>query len=116
MRTLPTILLGASIALSTAVRQPAVTYEVYAIRFAVIPAFPVSSLVAGADRARTLDIPCMVWLLKGSDGRRVLVDAGFYRQKFLDRWKPRDFRSPADAVAAAGVKAEDITEVIVSHA
>lgn len=98
--------------------QPAApaTYEVYAIRFGVLPGFPVAGLVAGADRSRTLDIPVMVWLLKGSNGRRVLVDAGFYRQKFIQRWKPRDFRSPADAVAAAGVRPEEITDVVISHA
>lgn len=103
------------VSLLAAPAQP-VTYEVYAIRFGVLPAFPVSGLVAGADKARTLDIPVMVWLLKGSNGRRVLVDSGFYRQKFIDRWKPRDFRSPADAVAAAGVRPEEITDVIISHA
>jgi glyoxylase-like metal-dependent hydrolase (beta-lactamase superfamily II) len=92
------------------------TYEIYAIRFGVLPAFSVSGLVSGADASRTLDIPVMVWLLKGSDGRRVLVDSGFYRQKFLDQWKPRDFRSPADAVAAAGVRPEDVSDVIISHA
>ena len=97
------------------VAQP-VTYEVYAIRFGVLPAFPVSGLVAGADKSRTLDIPVMVWLLKGSDGRRVLVDSGFYRQKFIDRWKPADFRSPADAVQAAGVRPDEITDIIISHA
>jgi glyoxylase-like metal-dependent hydrolase (beta-lactamase superfamily II) len=102
----------------TLLAQPAtpVTYEVYAIRFGVLPAFPVAGLVAGADKSRTVDIPVMVWLLKGSNGRRVLVDAGFYRPKFIERWKPRDFRSPADAVAAAGVKPEEITDVIISHA
>jgi glyoxylase-like metal-dependent hydrolase (beta-lactamase superfamily II) len=46
----------------------------------------------------------------------VLVDSGFYRQKFLDQWKPRDFRSPADAVAAAGVTPEQVTDIIISHA
>ncbi|HEX6976521.1 MAG TPA: N-acyl homoserine lactonase family protein [Vicinamibacterales bacterium] len=96
--------------------QPAVTYEVYAIRFGVLPAFPVSGLVAGVPRGRTLDIPVMVWLLKGSNGRNVLVDSGFYRQKFLDQWKPRDFRSPADAVKAAGLAPEQITDIIISHA
>lgn len=92
------------------------TYEVYAIRFGVLPAFPVSSLVAGAERGRTLDIPVMVWLLKGSNGRNVLVDSGFYRQKFLDQWKPRDFRSPADAVKAAGLPPDQVTDIIISHA
>ncbi len=102
---------------STVARQPAApTYEVYAIRFGVLPAFAVSGLVAGAERGRTLDIPVMVWLLKGSNGSLVLVDSGFYRQKFLDQWKPREFRSPADAVKAAGVQPDQITDIIISHA
>ena len=95
--------------------QP-VTYEAYAVRFGTLPQFRVSGLVAGADATRRLDIPVMVWLLKGSDGRRVLVDSGFYRQKFVDQWKVQDFRSPADAVAAAGVKPEEVTDIIISHA
>jgi len=93
-----------------------VTYDAYAVRFGILPAFQVSGLVAGAERGRTLDIPVMVWLLKGSNGRTVLIDAGFYRQKFLDQWKPRDFRTPAAAVEAAGVKADAVTDVIISHA
>ena len=91
-------------------------YEAFAVRFGVLPAFRVSGLVAGADEKRTLDIPVMVWLLKGNNGRNVLVDSGFYRQKFVDRWKVQDFRSPADAVAAAGVAADQITDIIISHA
>ena len=95
---------------------PAVTYEASAIRFAILPAFRVAGLVAGADRSRTLDIPCMVWLLKGSNGRTILIDSGFYRQKFLDQWKPSEFRSPAAAVQAAGVAPEQVTDIIISHA
>jgi len=98
--------------------QPAapVTYEAYAVRFGTLPQFRVSGLIAGADPSRRLDIPVMVWLLKGNNGKRVLVDSGFYRQKFLDQWKPQNFRSPADAVAAAGVKPEEITDIIITHA
>ena len=58
----------------------------------------------------------MVWLLKGSERAQVLIDSGFYRQRFLDQWKPRDFRSPAAAVEAAGVKPDAITDIIISHA
>ena len=93
-----------------------VVYEAYAIRFGILPGFPVSSLVAGADRSRKLDIPVMVWLLEGSNGRKVLVDSGFYRPQFLDQWKPQNFRTPAAAVAAAGVKPDAITDIIISHA
>jgi len=91
------------------------TYEVYAIRYATIPAFRVSGLIAGADSSRRLDIPMMVWLLKGSDGRNVLVDAGFHRDDFVQRWHPNPFMTAAEAVARAGVKPEDITDVIISH-
>lgn len=91
-------------------------YEAFAVRFGILPAFPVASLVAGAERDRRLDIPVMVWLLKGAGGRTVLIDAGFYRQKFLDQWKPREFRTPAAAVGAAGVAPEAITDIIISHA
>jgi glyoxylase-like metal-dependent hydrolase (beta-lactamase superfamily II) len=57
----------------------------------------------------------MVWLLRGSDGRNVLVDAGFYREKFFKQWKVRDFVSPERAVARAGVKPEEITDIVLSH-
>src|SRR5262245_30471422 len=91
-------------------------YEAYAVRFGILPAFSVAGLVARADRSRKLDIPVMVWLLKGSNGRTVLFDSGFYRQQFLDQWKPRNFRTPAAAVEAAGVKPDAVTDVIISHA
>ena len=95
-----------------------VGYEAFAIRFGILPAFPVASLVAGAERDRRLDIPVMVWLLKGqgAGARNVLIDAGFYRQKFIDQWKPREYRTPAAAVAAAGVPPEAITDIVISHA
>jgi len=109
----------AMLVLLLAVTQPPaqpVIYEAFAVRFGILPAFSVSGLVAGADRERTLDIPVMVWLLKGSNGKAVLIDSGFYRQKFLDQWKPSDFRTPAVAVEAAGVTAGAVTDIIISHA
>jgi glyoxylase-like metal-dependent hydrolase (beta-lactamase superfamily II) len=89
-------------------------YEVYAIRYATIPDFPVAGLVRGADPSRKLDIAMTVWLVKG-DGRNVLVDAGFYRDQFFKQWKVRDFVKPSDAVAKLGLKPEEITDVIISH-
>ena len=95
--------------------QPAPSYEVYAIQYGVIKAFRTSGLVAGADTARRTDIAMMVWLLKGPNGRNVLVDAGFQRDDLIQRWKPADFVLPSEAVARAGVKPEAITDVILSH-
>ena len=112
--TLIATVLGALTIASAARRGAPPAYEVYAIRYASIP-FRVSGLIAGADTSRRIDIAMMVWLLKGPDGRNVLVDAGFYRENFMTRFKPANYVTPAEAVAKFGIKPEDITDVIVSH-
>jgi glyoxylase-like metal-dependent hydrolase (beta-lactamase superfamily II) len=90
-------------------------YDVYAVRFATIKGFPVSSLVAGADPSRRLDIAMMVWLLKGADGRVALVDSGFHREKYFTQFAVSDFVKPSEAIAALGVKPEDVTDIFLSH-
>jgi glyoxylase-like metal-dependent hydrolase (beta-lactamase superfamily II) len=94
---------------------PSVVYEVYAIRYGTIPDFSLGSLVAGADRTQRLDIPVMVWLLKGSDGRIVLVDSGFVRDNLVAQWKVKDFVRPSDAVGRLGIKPEEVTDIVLTH-
>ena len=90
------------------------TYEVYAVRFATYASYPTRSLVIGADSSRRTQLAFTVWLMRGG-GRTILVDAGFYRDKFVQRWKPTGFVRPSDALAALGVKPEDVTDIVVSH-
>ena len=90
-------------------------YEVFAIRYATIPDFPVAGLVQGAEGTRKTDIAMMVWLVRGG-GHNVVVDSGFYRPQFFKSWKVNDFVRPDEAVARAGVKAADVTDVILTHA
>lgn len=101
-----------ALASNLAAAQP--VYTVEAIRYATIPDFPVNGLVAGADPARKMDIAMVVWLIRGN-GRNILLDSGFYRDQFFKEWTVREFQKPSEAVAAAGVKPEDITDVIISH-
>jgi len=108
-------LLTLGVEVAEAQQPSAPTYDVYAIRYATVPNFRLSSLIAGADTSQRIDLAMMVWLLKGSDGRNVLVDAGFHRDNLIRRWHPRDYVLPSDAVARAGVKPEDITDLIVTH-
>jgi glyoxylase-like metal-dependent hydrolase (beta-lactamase superfamily II) len=89
-------------------------YEVYAIRYATLPDFPVSELAAGADPARKLDIAMMIWLVRGS-GRNILVDSGFYHDRFFREWHVNDFIKPSDTLKPLGLKPEDITDVIITH-
>ncbi|MDQ6885695.1 MAG: N-acyl homoserine lactonase family protein [Gemmatimonadota bacterium] len=90
------------------------SYDVYAVRYGTLPNFPVRGLVAGADSARRMDVAAMVWLVR-APGRLVLVDAGFYRDSFMRRWKPADYVRPDSAIARLGVTPGDITDIIVTH-
>ena len=89
-------------------------YEVYAVRYAVIQDFPVAGLVKDADPARKLDIAMMVWLVRGN-GRNIVVDSGFYHERLFKGWKIKDFVRPSEALLQAGVKPEDVTDVIITH-
>ncbi len=111
MRLLVTLLFAATLVSSA---QTVPKYEVLAIRYATIPDFSVAGLVAGADRSRKLDIAMMVWLVRGN-GKNILVDSGFYRDQFFKQWHVKDFVKPSEAVRNAGVKPEDITDVVITH-
>ena len=97
------------------VRAEADRYDVYAVRFATLANFPVSSLVAGADRSRRLDIAMMVWVLVGADGRKALVDSGFHRERYFQQFTVRDYQKPSEAIAPLGLKPEDISDIFLSH-
>jgi hypothetical protein len=75
--------------------KPKPQYEIYAIRYATLSDFPVAELVAGADPARKLDIAMMIWLISGN-GRNILVDSGFYHDRFFKDWHVNDFIKPSD--------------------
>jgi len=79
MKIVPTALLVAVAIAAVAQSKP--NYEVYAIRYATLPDFPVSDLVAGAEAGRKLDIAMMIWLVQGA-GHNILVDSGFYHERF----------------------------------
>ncbi len=89
-------------------------YEIYALRYATLPDFPVAELVSGAEPGRKLDIAMMVWLVRGN-GHNILVDSGFYHERFFKDWKVNDFIKPSDALRPLGVKPEDITDIVITH-
>ena len=89
-------------------------YTVDAVRYGTLADFAVRGLVQGADPSRKMDIAMVIWLVRGA-GHNILVDAGFYRKQFFEHWNVKDFKKPSEAIAAAGLKPEDITDVIVTH-
>ena len=102
------------VSLSATAQNAPTKYEVFAIRYATIPQFPVAELVKGADPNRKQDIAMIVWLVRGN-GRTILVDSGFYRPQFFKAWKVNDYVRPDEALAKFGVKPEEVTDVIITH-
>jgi len=90
-------------------------YEVYAVRFATLANFPVSSLVAGTDRTRRMDIAMMIWVLKGGYGRIAIVDSGFHREQYFRQFTVRDYVKPPDALAPLGITADKVSDIFLSH-
>lgn len=108
------LLLLAAGTLASAIAQEKPVYEVYALQYATLPNYRVAGLVEGADRSRRMDIAMMVWLIRG-DGHNILVDSGFYHDKFFPQWHPTGFVKPSETLARVGLKPDDITDVIITH-
>jgi glyoxylase-like metal-dependent hydrolase (beta-lactamase superfamily II) len=113
-RTLALTLLAAVCGPLASAQSAPPTYTIEAIRYATIRDFPVNDLVTGADPARKMDIAMVFWLVRGG-GHNILFDSGFHRPQFFKDWAVADYRKPSDAVRAAGLAPEDITDVVISH-
>ena len=90
-------------------------YSIQAIRYGTIADFPVSDLVMGAPEGEKIDIAMVIWLIRGG-GHNVLFDSGFHRASWLKEFPMADYVRPDEAVKLAGVRPEDVTDIVVSHA
>jgi glyoxylase-like metal-dependent hydrolase (beta-lactamase superfamily II) len=92
-------------------------YDVYAIKFASM-GHP-SPISAWADRGPTKDsvnIDFVIWLIKGNNGKNILLDAGFLRG--IEDAKDFDvinYVRPDSMLSKLNLKAGDITDIIMSH-
>src|SRR5437667_5741365 len=96
-------------------KTSAATYEVYALSYGVYPNFPVSALIAGADKDRKIDLQMMIWLLKGPNGRNILVDTGCYHENVVKGKGITNLIKASEAISKLGLSAADITDVIITH-
>src|SRR5271168_1337537 len=92
-----------------------VEYSIEAIRYGVSPDIPVGALVVGGPKDEKVDVDFVVWLIRGG-GRNILFDSGFHRERWFKEWTIVDYLRPDEAVRLAGVKPEEVTDVVISHA
>ncbi len=94
-----------------------VDYEVYAIKFASMghPS-AVSDWAYCLSTKDSVNIDFVIWLIKGNDGKNILVDAGFLRD--IEEAKDFDvinYVRPDSMLSKLNLKAGDITDIIMSH-
>jgi glyoxylase-like metal-dependent hydrolase (beta-lactamase superfamily II) len=92
-------------------------YKVYAIRFAAM-AHP-TAISVWADKGPDNDsvqIDFTIWLIKGDNGKNVLLDAGFRNDiEEAKEFEVVNYIRPDSVLAKVGLKPGDISDVILSH-
>lgn len=86
-------------------------YQVYAIKFSDGWKIQAKDYVIGADPSDSVDVCNMFWLLKSSNGRNILVDAGF-----LDTTNSNmNYIRPDSMLLKLGLSGQDISDIIITH-
>lgn len=102
------------VAVAGSFAQTRVVYEVYAVAFASQDAWtPVNIIAPGAQSTDSVKFTFYVWLLKGNNGKIILVDTGFL-QDSTHRTAPH-YQRPDSALFGLGVKPGDISDIIITH-
>jgi glyoxylase-like metal-dependent hydrolase (beta-lactamase superfamily II) len=87
-------------------------YQVYALKYLAGGKGPAKNFAVGANPKDTIDGTYMIWLLKGMNGRNILVDAG-YLDTVKIRWK--GYIRPDSLLERMNINPSDITDLIVTH-
>ncbi|WP_373517867.1 MBL fold metallo-hydrolase [Pricia sp.] len=92
-------------------------YEVFALKFeGPHSKIPASGVAVGATTKDTIESSSFIWLLKGNNGRMVLVDAGYTDTDMIHLFFPTiNYIRPDSVLKKINVKAEDITDIIITH-
>jgi glyoxylase-like metal-dependent hydrolase (beta-lactamase superfamily II) len=87
-------------------------YQIYAIQFAGSWKAPASEFVVGGAKEDSIKGGNFIWLLKGNNGRTILVDAGFTDTAAI---REPNWVRPDSALLTINVKPDEITDLIVTH-
>ena len=100
-----------------AAHSQAQAYKIYAIKFAhsAYP-FTTADWATGGSKTESIKIDFMFWLIKGDNGKNILLDAGFLNDiEDAKEFKIINYVRPDTALLKVGLEATDITDIIFSH-
>jgi len=103
--------------ISPAVWSQTEHYKVYALKFAAMAhPSPISDWADKGPQKDSVGIDFMIWLIKGDNGRNILLDAGFLKDipeaKDFDL---ADYVRPDSVLSKLALKPGDITDIVLSH-
>jgi len=87
-------------------------YQVYALKFNESGIMPVRDIAVGTSSTDSVSVCNMFWYLKGSDGRNILVDAGFIDTTGTGDHKPE---RPDIVLGRLDVSPSCISDLIITH-
>jgi glyoxylase-like metal-dependent hydrolase (beta-lactamase superfamily II) len=88
------------------------SYDVYAIQFGGQFRMSAKQIAVNAPAHDSVTGCSMIWLLKGTGGRNILVDVGFIDSV---KHKTPNYIRPDRALQKLHVKNEDISDIILTH-
>lgn len=91
-------------------------YRVYALKFAAMKhPTPISVWADKGPEKDSVKIDFSVWLIRGN-GKNILLDAGFFNDiPDAKEFEVVNYIRPDSTLFKLGLKAEDITDIILSH-
>ena len=91
-------------------------YEIYALKYASLKfKFPVTFFAVGSTSKDSIQ-PCyMVYLLKGKNGKNILVDAGFTETPTIYNMASFNYVRPDEMLKKINVDPASITDIILTH-
>jgi glyoxylase-like metal-dependent hydrolase (beta-lactamase superfamily II) len=87
-------------------------YQVYAIKYLDGWYIPALDIAVGAKANDSVRFCFMVWLLKGENGRNILVDAGYIDSSKTEN---KNYVRPDLVLQRINVYPSDITDIILTH-
>lgn len=94
-------------------------YSIWVLEYSHAPEYAISGLLYGEHNRGTVNLPYAYVVLKSAE-RVVMVDVGYnyskYGKTLADRFGVVGWQPPATVLAEVGLKPEDVTDVIVTHA
>src|ERR1700692_267867 len=91
-------------------------YEVYALKFTSEGHKSSSAIAIGGSKTDSVTGVFMFWLIKGNNGKNILVDAGFHKDvEEAKDYGIKNYVRPDSVLLRLGLKATEITDIILSH-